>query len=234
MTKSQFLQSLETELKSRRLPDAGEILEEYEQHFTFKLADGYTEQEIARKLGSPFEIAAQFGSQSPKREAPGGRSAIIAGLCLASVPTAGFFLLLAGWGIIVACFSLVSLAVAACLLGGISPWGLIPAMPGGIAAVYGIAMAALSILSASGCVYFAALFRQLVLACARCFKNAGFNRSAPAAPAGCSPLLSQDKTGPAPDGAPFAVRIRRFYRAGHGPFHDGIRQSGLLACLGLV
>lgn len=58
MTKSQFLQSLETELKSRRLPDAGEILEEYEQHFSFKLADGYTEQEIARKLGSPFEIAA--------------------------------------------------------------------------------------------------------------------------------------------------------------------------------
>lgn len=47
MTKSQFLQSLETELKSRRLPDAGEILEEYEQHFSFKLADGYTEQEIA-------------------------------------------------------------------------------------------------------------------------------------------------------------------------------------------
>ena len=170
MTKSQFLQSLETELKSRRLPDAGEILEEYEQHFSFKLADGYTEQEIARKLGSPFEIAVQFDPQSPKREALGGRSAIIAGLCLASVPTAGFFLLLAGWEIIVACFSLVSLAIATCLLSGISPWGLLPAMPGGIAAVYGIAMAALSILSASGCVYFAALFRQLVLACARCFK----------------------------------------------------------------
>lgn len=55
MTKSQFLQALETELKSRRLPDAGEILEEYEQHFAFKLADGYTEQEIARKLGSPLK-----------------------------------------------------------------------------------------------------------------------------------------------------------------------------------
>ena len=108
MTKSQFLQSLETELKSRRLRDAGEILEEYEQHFSFKLADGYTEQEIARKLGSPFSKSPlQFDPQSPKREALGGRSAIIAGLCLASVPTAGFFLLLAGWEIIVACFSLV-------------------------------------------------------------------------------------------------------------------------------
>ena len=58
MTKSQFLQALETELKNRRLPDAGEILEEYEQHFAFKLADGYTVQEIARNLGIPFEIAA--------------------------------------------------------------------------------------------------------------------------------------------------------------------------------
>ena len=45
-------------------------------------------------------------------------------------------------------------------------------MPGGIAAVYGISMAALSVLSAAGCVYFTALFRQLVLACVRCFKNA--------------------------------------------------------------
>lgn len=40
MTKAQFLQTMKTALKERRLPDAAEILEEYEQHFAFKLADG--------------------------------------------------------------------------------------------------------------------------------------------------------------------------------------------------
>ena len=33
MTKSQFLQTMKTALEERCLPDAAEILEEYEQHF---------------------------------------------------------------------------------------------------------------------------------------------------------------------------------------------------------
>ena len=40
MTKAQFLQTMKTALEERCLPDAAEILEEYEQHFAFKLADG--------------------------------------------------------------------------------------------------------------------------------------------------------------------------------------------------
>lgn len=40
MTKAQFLQTMKTALEERCLPEAAEILEEYEQHFAFKLADG--------------------------------------------------------------------------------------------------------------------------------------------------------------------------------------------------
>lgn len=44
------------------------MLEEYEQHFAFKLADGYSEEEIAARLGSPAELAAQFeAAPQPKR-----------------------------------------------------------------------------------------------------------------------------------------------------------------------
>ena len=53
MTKSEFMTHLEHELRRRNVADAADGREEYEQHFAFKLADGYSEEEIAAKLGTP-------------------------------------------------------------------------------------------------------------------------------------------------------------------------------------
>ena len=64
MTKHEFMTRLESELHKRNVEDAADVVEEYEQHFAFKLADGYTEEEIAAKLGAPEELAAQFGDIS--------------------------------------------------------------------------------------------------------------------------------------------------------------------------
>ena len=47
MTKLDFMTQLAQELKKRGVSDSDDILEEYEQHFAFKLADGYSEEEIA-------------------------------------------------------------------------------------------------------------------------------------------------------------------------------------------
>ena len=55
MTKNEFMTRLASELRKRNVADAADIAEEYEQHFAFKLADGYSEEEIAAKLGSPEE-----------------------------------------------------------------------------------------------------------------------------------------------------------------------------------
>lgn len=44
MTKNEFLESLEKELRHKNAPEIEDILDEYEQHFAFKLADGYTEE----------------------------------------------------------------------------------------------------------------------------------------------------------------------------------------------
>ena len=58
MTKNEFMTRLMNELHRRNVADAAEVAEEYEQHFAFKLADGYSEEEIAAKLGAPEELAA--------------------------------------------------------------------------------------------------------------------------------------------------------------------------------
>ena len=60
MTKLEFMNQLASELHKRNIADAADVLEEYEQHFAFKLADGYSEEEIAARLGSPADLAAQF------------------------------------------------------------------------------------------------------------------------------------------------------------------------------
>lgn len=67
MTKSEFMTALASELNQRKIADSDEILNKYRQHFAFKLADGYTEEEIAAKLGVPLRLAAQFEpSDAPK------------------------------------------------------------------------------------------------------------------------------------------------------------------------
>ena len=67
MTKNEYMARLANELHRRNVADAADVAEEYEQHFAFKLADGYSEEEIAVKLGVPEELAAQFGeTDAPK------------------------------------------------------------------------------------------------------------------------------------------------------------------------
>ena len=52
MTKNEFMTQFASELQKREVSDAADIIEEYEQHFAFKLADGYSEKEVAARLPS--------------------------------------------------------------------------------------------------------------------------------------------------------------------------------------
>ncbi len=60
MNKNEFLSILTSVLEKNQISDAAEIIEEYEQHFAFKLADGYSEEEIAARLGDPEKLALQY------------------------------------------------------------------------------------------------------------------------------------------------------------------------------
>lgn len=58
MKKNEFMTKLADELKNRGVEDADDVAAEYEQHFAFKLADGYSEEEIASELGDPAVLVA--------------------------------------------------------------------------------------------------------------------------------------------------------------------------------
>ena len=159
MTKIEFMTQFEAELRKRKVADAADIIDEYGQHFEFKMADGYSEEEIAARLGDPAALAVQFGAVGAKTSS---KPLVIVGLGLAELGAILFFLLLAAWGVVMVAASLSSAALAVCLVGGINAAGVIPQMPYWCGAILGLSFAPLCVLIAVGCVYYWAFVRQLV------------------------------------------------------------------------
>ena len=173
MTKIAFLEILGAELNHKNVADAAEIIEEYEQHFAFKLADGYSEEEIAAKLGDPKDIAAQF-DPAPKESAGGRKIITRIGLCAADLFFGILFILLSAWEIVMGALTVVFGALSVCLIGGLGRSLIfpIPEMPYHCAIILGISFAALTLLTAVGTVYFFGFIRQLMRSFGRCRKNA--------------------------------------------------------------
>ena len=116
MTKNEFMTQLASELHKRNIADSADVIEEYEQHFAFKLADGYTEEEIAARLGDPVALAAQFGESDAPKQKKGNKPLVIAGLCIPDLFAGLFFILLAAWELVMIAAGIAFAGVAVCLL----------------------------------------------------------------------------------------------------------------------
>lgn len=162
MTKNEFITRLANELHRRKVVDSADVVEEYEQHFSFKLADGYSEEEIVAGLGMPEELAAQFDEASEPKHKCGSKLLIVFGLCFVDIFAGLFFILLVGFGIVMAAAFISFAVLAVCLLGNLNICGLIPTMPYWCGASLALSFAALAVLIAAGSVYYAAFLRQLV------------------------------------------------------------------------
>lgn len=188
MTKQDYLKKLKTELEKNKIEDMDEIVAEYEQHFIFKLADGYSEEEIAAKLGEPKDIAAQFEkiSDSEKKKS---KPLTVALLTLAGIFETMGYLLLGAFDVVIAAAALCFGAAGMCLITGINPFGLlIPPMPYVSAVILGIALFALAVLLAAAVCYCSACIRQLIRASVRMHKNALSGKALPPLP--CTPQFS--------------------------------------------
>ena len=171
MTKEQFLSKLADELARKKVADAEDILSEDEQHFAFKTADGFIEEDIAAKLGDPAALAAQFEGGHEERPGGGKKAVTMTGLCVADLFAGIFFPLLFAWGIAMTALSLTSAVLAVCLFAGVNIASLIPPMPYGIGVAFGLAISAFAVLVAVLCVYYAAFVRQLMRFYARFHQN---------------------------------------------------------------
>ena len=148
MTKHEFLNRFSNELNRRGVADAEDIVEEYAQHFAFKQADGYSEEEIAAKLGDPAQLAAQFEQSAAEQSVRGKKAAVVTGLCFLDIVSGLAFIALAASGVVLAVAALAFAAAGVCLIGELNPYGLIPAMPYASALVFALALLALCALPA--------------------------------------------------------------------------------------
>jgi uncharacterized membrane protein len=201
MTKTEFMAELGKGLRKNGVGESGEILGEYEAHFAYKLADGYSEEEIAAKLGDPAELARQFEKQAAPEKHGGRAFAAAVGLSLIDISAALCFAVLWAWEIAMATISPSCLAVAVCLIGDLRGEHIqLPVMPYGCGLIFGVCLAALAVLAAVGCIYIASFLCRLMRAFAR------FNRNTMAAASG-RPALP-----PVPVGPQFSAKTRRTLR----------------------
>ena len=172
MTKTEYLNELKAELAKNAVADADDVVTEYEQHFLFKLADGFSEEEIASKLGAPAHIALQFAGLPSERKRTKGKKVFLV-LWLTVIGIFEVALYVAFFGFIVALFgaSLVPAALGIELIAGINFMNILPPMPYGGAVVFGIALLSASVLLVVFALFCLAYLRQMIRASLRWRKN---------------------------------------------------------------
>lgn len=162
MTKNQYLEELKKELKAKNIADVNDVIAEYEEHFRFKEEEGLTEEEIAKKLSSPKEIAAEYAEAEANeyKGSKGARGARIAGIVALSVPAVPLYILIFCSVLVLGAFAVAVTALGFCLLTTINIYNLIPSMPYVSAAILAIACFALAVLSIVGTYYLFIYVRQ--------------------------------------------------------------------------
>lgn len=197
MTQPEYLAQLKSELKHVGISDVEEIASEYEQHFRFKLADGFSEEEIAAKLGAPEAIAAQFASVKSDSKKNGGRKIFLTvWLALLGLLEGMLDLLFAGFILALAGAAVACAAIGVELIFGLNFAGLLPAMPYGGAAVMGVSFLALAVLFSLAVSYCTAYLFQIIRASIRWRKN----------------VLSDGMLPPLPWSPQFQPKVRRGIR----------------------
>jgi len=172
MRQNEFMDLLDRELQALKIADIDEIIAEYSDHFTCKLADGYAEEEIALKLGDPQELAKQFAQDSPRpKKSPANKVVVAIGLGFADICIGSIFSMLLAFTILLSGAAVVSAAIGICLGLGLSGFGLLPPMPMYCAWVFVPAMFALAVLAAIGSMYCFLYIKQLVRAFCRWQSN---------------------------------------------------------------
>lgn len=172
MNRKEFIDALRKRLYENNISDLEEIIAEYDEHFSFKLSDGYSEEEIAAKLGNPEEIAMQFSASNLEKKASAKNAIVAAGLVLADIFVGAFFALLLGWIIVMGAFTVTSATIGICYLGGLNIYSLIPPVPYyWLGIIYALMLLSLSVLSGIGTIYCVSFCRQLMRAYGRFHRN---------------------------------------------------------------
>jgi uncharacterized membrane protein len=170
MKKDEFIQQLSIELKKYKINDIDEIILDFEEHFAFRLEEGRTEEEIAKKIGNPVDIAKDYLNQS-KTSKSSGSTVIRLGLIITDFFVYLAFLIMWLSVIVLGAFALVMLTLGVLLLTTANIANLIPEMPYLSSFLLSISSFALAVVSCIGTIYLVLYILQWQKAYLRWHKN---------------------------------------------------------------
>lgn len=197
MTKQEYLNGLRTELGKNAIADADDIITEYEQHFLFKLADGFTEEQIAAKLESPAQIAIQYaGIPAQGKRKSRKKAFLVLWLSIIGIFEVTLYAAFLWFVVALLCASLVPAALGVELMIGMNVLNILPPMPYGGAIVFGVMLLSLSIILVIAALFCFAYLKQMVRASLRWRKN----------------LLSEEPLPPLPLNPQFTPKGKRAMR----------------------
>lgn len=172
MNRKEFIDILRKKLHENNISDLEEIVAEYDEHFDFKLSDGYSEEEIAAKLGNPEEIAMQYSTGNIEKKASAKKAIVLTGLVFADIFVGAFFALLFGWILVIGAFTVASATIGISYIGGFNVYSLIPSVPHyWLGLIYALMFLSLAVLSGVGTIYCVSFCRQLLRAYGRFHRN---------------------------------------------------------------
>lgn len=160
MNREKYLSTLRKELHSNKVEDIDEIIAEYEEHFAYKIIDGYSEEEIAAKLEKPEIIAKQFvlDTDKPKGANVFTKTGVVlldAVMLMIDAMLYPFVIALGATAI-----GLFAAGIYVLIGGGIAI-APIPAMPVIGRMLIGISILALSVMTGVGTIYYTLFINQL-------------------------------------------------------------------------
>ena len=170
MNKTEFINILTNTLEERRVQDIDEIVAEYEQHFSIKMADGYSEGEIADRLGDPRALGEQFDPETNEARTSNKAIAVI-GLVFVDTIVAVLFALLFTWVFVMGASGGAFAVVGVGLISGLDVSPYLPYMPDLFRFMLAAMLLALAVLTAVGVVYFWLYTRQLLRSFSRWHRN---------------------------------------------------------------
>jgi len=170
MNKNEFINELKAELIKNKISDIEDIIEEYEEHFAFKIDEGKSEEEIAIKLGEPKTIAKEYFLCSPSSNKL-QRSLIASGLIFIDFFVGLLYVLLWGCVIVMGTFTISCIIAGFLMITTINIAGLIPTMPYLGSLVFGISLLGLAVISFTATFYMFLYSKQWGKSYTRWHKN---------------------------------------------------------------
>lgn len=172
MNKKEFMDKLKNSLLESGISDIDDILNEYEEHFLFKMADGFSEEEVSLKLGDPKELAKQFVQEAPVIKVK-KKNRFLTGLGLGflDIFVGCIFLVLFIGVIALAAVAISSATAGVLLITKMNIASLLPVMPYKSAVMFSVGLIALAILVFITVVYGFLWFKQLLVSYSRFHKN---------------------------------------------------------------